>query len=126
LLAIQTVVTEASGTGFWNELNAAGTARLPFLGVNVTRIENDSRFKSLMFEAGVYGVTTGDGGGASAFVGARNVLGIVRATGVRTEGVNNVVGLHIGSNIANGNRNPDGIGDGLLLVGRQGTGFAAP
>jgi len=116
LLAIQSVVTEAAGTGFWSD-----TARTPYGGVNWTRVNADQKFQSLMQDARIYGST------AAAFVAPNRAA---PATGINTIRLDAAspggvpIGLWI-NNTIRPLRNVDGVGDGFLLVG-QTSAFPAP
>ena len=109
LVAIQGVVTEARGTGFWST-----NPRVEFTGLTSwASIHNDLRFRGLMQEAGIYGSTT-----ANYVQPFDRGAGLTSIQGIYLDG-DNVVGLQI-RNTANANRDSDGIGQGLLLVGRVG------
>ena len=113
LLAVQSVVIEARGTGYWNAPGPGGVGRAPFTGtVSSAEILADTRFQALIAEANIY--TEG------AFAGVANTTpGIIIADGLRIEG-ENVVGLYIANTVGT-NRNSDGIRAGVLLVGRETT-----
>jgi len=112
LLAIQGVVTEAAGTGYWN----TSGGRTPFdytTEVTPAMIIADTKFKALIEEAKIYGGTA-----EGVFAGVANTTpGVIASDGLRLEG-HNVVGLYI-ANIVGTNRNSDGIRAGVLLVGRE-------
>jgi len=110
LLAVQGVVTEARGTGYWSN-----TGRSPYTGLDSwALIHNDLRFQGLIQEAGIYGSST------TSYVQPFNRPGdtVSSIVGIYLDG-GNVVGLQI-RNTTNINRDSDGIGPGLLLVGRAG------
>jgi len=110
LVAIQGVVTQARGTGYWSV-----NPRLEFTGVSSWGlINNDLRFRSLMQEAGIYGSTT-DNFGSGPF---NRAAGLSSIHGIYMDG-DNVVGLQV-RNTTSATRDSDGIGPGLLLVGRVG------
>ena len=110
LVAVQGVVTQARGTGFWSDTDRSPytTAATPAL------IIADLRFQELMQEAGIYGSRTGAGNFVDPFNRAAP-LSNIQALIMEGE---NVVGLQI-RNTTSTTRNSDGIGQGLLLVGRQ-------
>jgi len=109
LVAIQGVVTEARGTGYWSDADRTPytTAATPAI------IITDLRFQGLMQEAGIYGSTSAAGGFVDPFNRAAPLPNIMA---LEMEG-ENVVGLRIRNTVGNG-RNSDGIGANLLLVGR--------
>jgi len=118
LVAIQGVVTQARGTGKWSD--TARTDYDPAVGnggITVLLLQGDRRFNDLMMEAGIYGyrlpATEGNifAGVVGSTAGLRNIDDILVEGG-------NVVGLRI-ANTTSASRNSDGIGPGLLLVGRE-------
>jgi len=109
LVAVQSVVTQARGTGFWSD-----SGRSAFTGINSwALINNDLRFQSLMQEAGIYGSTTTTY--AQPF---RRAAGLPSIEGIYMDG-DNVVGLRI-RNTTSVTRDSDGVDPGILLVGRVG------
>jgi hypothetical protein len=129
LLAIQTVTTEARGTGFWNADNTDTAAdappNLPYTGVTTAAVAGDNRFQILINESGTYG------GAANVFVGVPGITGVTPRAGVlplhgiRLDDGGNVVGLHIANTVGNG-RDSDNVGPGILLVGRDGNSADGP
>jgi len=112
LLAVQSTVTEARGTGFWSN-----PARNPYNGANRTVLLADMKFQNLMQDARLYGST------ADAFVSPFRAITVTGIAQVRLDvaGAAGVpVGLHINNTVRPG-RNIDGVGDGVLLVGQNGT-----
>ena len=108
MLAIQSTVTQAAGTGRWSD-GAPGTV---FSVVTVALVDADNTFRALMMDSALYGSTSGAYStpfGAAA--GAHGINGIYILDG-------NVVGLRIG-NTVRGNRDVDGVGVGFLLVGNS-------
>jgi len=122
LVAIQGVVTEARGTGFWNAAaTAPATGRAPYTGVVThTLISNDLKFQDLMREAGIFGSTTATY--QNPF--RRSGDTVTSINEVYMEG-GNVVGLQI-RNTTSTTRNSDAVGAGWLLVGRQTATTATP
>jgi len=116
LLAVQGVVTEARGTGYWNTIVAG--ERVRFTTVNRTDIENDTKFIALINEADIYpdGVFNGGIGGAPGIV-ASPATDVENVSGLILEG-DNVIGIIV-FNTVGSNRNSDGIGTNLLLIGRM-------
>jgi prepilin-type N-terminal cleavage/methylation domain-containing protein len=122
LLAVQTVVTEARGVGSWNTnprvdfVPGPGTAAGQ---ITTAQISADTKFRSLVQDASVYGSRPG-----TAATDYSNPFAVVagraeRVLGLELEG-DNVVGLRIVNTVSN-SRNSDGVGAGILLVGRVGT-----
>ena len=104
LLAVQSVATQAKGTGYWSTPD-----RDRYVEFDEDLLKLDTRFADLIAEADVYGGTV-DG----ALGGIANTTeGIVE---IITEN-DNVIGLEIANTVGD-NRNSDGIGPGVLLVGR--------
>ena len=117
LLAAQSVVTEAKGTGYWNR-----PVTTEYTGV-VTRalISADFKFQTLMQDAALYGSTV-----TPAFFD-NPFNRVLPATGIRAVYIDtdqNVIGLVI-NNTVRQNRDIDGLGGALgiggLLVGERGT-----
>ena len=115
LVAIQGVVTEARGTGFWSNTGRTLYTPTGAGSVGFTTINADLRFQSLMQEAGIYGSTS-----AAFGTGPFNrAAGLPSVLGIFMDG-ENVVGLRI-RNTTSATRDSDGINPGTLLVGRVST-----
>ena len=113
LVAIQGVVTQARGTGFWSDADRTAYTGLTGTGpLSTASIASDLRFRGLMQEAGIFGSTT-----TSWVSPFGRGAGLTSIQGIYLEG-ENVVGLQI-RNTTSATRNSDGIGQGLLLVGRE-------
>ena len=113
LLAVQSVATQARGTGYWST-----DPRQEYDEFDEAILALDLRFADLIEEANIY-----DGEVATALGGVANTTeGIVE---IIVDDADNVIGLHIANTVGDG-RNSDGIGAGLLLVGRDITAPAGP
>jgi len=113
LLAIQSVVTEAQGTGTWN----GGAA---FTTVTQAVILGDTKFQELIRTSNIYNAGATPARVFQGAIGGQPGVVTVQMDGA-TVGTGNVVGVTIGSNVRPG-QDPDGTGtNGTLLVGRMGT-----
>jgi len=118
LLAIQTVVTEAKGTGYWNAPGATVGTRAQFTGaINSGLLLADTKFIDLLDTSNVYQSNGTPGNVFAGVPGTR--AGVVD---FQIDAAGNVVGVNIASTLGT-TRNTDLVGGGKLLVGQEGTAY---
>jgi prepilin-type N-terminal cleavage/methylation domain-containing protein len=116
LLAMQTTITEARGTGNWSN-----AARDPYEGVSAPRLIADQRFINLMTESGMLGPNKYTLAGLFAAWDSTGTIpaitGLYFDNGSATTG--NLIGIRI-RNTSSATRNSDAVNVGMLLVGNAG------